>query len=80
MVTSEGRRSLRFGTDGLWDLLLVLQKEIHDLFTVTFGNSWAIGMCAYAYIIYFISFNNKVCNFSAKYNYGERNNQFEPRQ
>lgn len=55
MVTSEGRRSLRFGTDSLWDLSLVLQKEIHDLFTVTFGNSWAIGMCARMNIL-FISF------------------------
>lgn len=51
MVTSEGRRSLRFGTDSLWDLPLILQKEIHDLFTMTFGNSWAR-----AFIIYFIYF------------------------
>lgn len=35
-------------------LSLDLQKEIHDLFTVTFGYSLAIGMCVYAYIIYFI--------------------------
>lgn len=52
MVTSEGRRSLRYGADSLWDLSLVLQKEIHDLFTVTLGNSWAIGMCVRLHILF----------------------------
>lgn len=55
MVTSERRRALSYGTDSLWDLSLVLQKEIHDLFTVTFHNSWAIGMCVHRHRLFISS-------------------------
>lgn len=64
MVTSKGRRSLRYGTDSLLDLSLVLQEEIHDLFTVTLGNSWAICMCVHMHILFIFIYQSadvKLC-------------------